>query len=86
MRDGKCLVRNRILAGRGSPAMIDGQYLILQTDFGLGVGSGERTHFRNLTMRTRDRIDDRKEAREEIKRLKSKQTEVTAAHRNRQSS
>ena len=92
MRDGKYLVRNRILAGRGSPALIDGQYLTLQTDFGLGVGSGERTHFRNLTKRTRDRIEESvdrrnefvvKEAREEIKKLKKEKTEITAAHRER---
>ena len=91
-RDGKYLVRNRILAGRGSPALVDGQYLTLQTDFGLGVGSGERTHFRNLTKRKRDRIEasvDRrnefvvKEAREEIKKLKKEKTEVIAAHRER---
>ncbi len=31
MEEGKFLVRNRIQAGRGSPAMIDGQYLILHT-------------------------------------------------------
>ena len=92
MKDGKYLVRNRILAGRGSPALVDGQYLTLQTDFGLGVGSGERTHFRNLTKRTRDRIEESvdrrnefvvKEAREEIKKLKKEKTEVTAAHRER---
>ena len=92
MRDGTCLVRNRILAGRDSTALIDGQYLTLQTDFGLGVGSGERTHFRDLTKRTRDRIEasvDRrnefevKEARKQLKKLKSTQTEVTAAHRER---
>ena len=91
-RDGKYLVRNRILAGRGSPALVEGQYLTLQTDFGLGVGSGERTHFRNLTKRTRDRIEESvdrrnefvvKEAREEIKKLKKEKTEVTAAHRER---
>jgi len=91
-RDGKYLVRNRILAGRGSPALVEGQYLTLQTDFGLGVGSGERTHFRDLTKRTRDRIEESvdrrnefvvKEAREEIKKLKKEKTEVIAAHRER---
>ena len=93
MKEGKYLVRNRILAGRGSPAMIEGQFLTLQTDFGLGVvGSGERTHFRNLSKRTRARIEESverrnefavKEARQELKKLKTKQTEETVAHRDR---
>jgi hypothetical protein len=90
MREGKFLVR--ILAGRGSPALVEGQYLALQTDFGLGVGSGERTHYRNLSKRTRERIEqsvDRrndfvvKEARKEINKLKTKQTKDTEAHRDR---
>ena len=57
MKEGKFQVRNRLLAGRGSPALVEGQYLTLQTDFGLGVGSGERTYYRNLPKRTRDRIE-----------------------------
>ncbi len=57
MKEGKFQVRNRLLAGRGSPALVEGQYLTLQTDFGLGVGSGERTHYRSLPKRTRDRIE-----------------------------
>ena len=92
MKEGKFLVRNRILAARGSPALVEGQYLQLQTDFGLGVASGERTHYRTLSKRTRERIEqsvDRrndgvvKEAREEIKKLKTKQTKVNEAHRDR---
>jgi hypothetical protein len=91
MKEGKYLVRNRILAGRGSPAMIEGQFLTLQTDLGV-VGSGERTHFRNLSKRTRARIEESverrnefavKEARQELKKLKTKQTEETVAHRDR---
>ena len=92
MREGKFLVRNRILAGRGSPAVVEGQYLALQTDFGLGQGSGERIHYRTLSKRTRERIEqsvDRrndfvvKEARKEIKKLKTKQTKDTEVHRER---
>jgi hypothetical protein len=91
-KDGKFQVRNRILAGRGSPALVEGQYLTLQTDFGLGVESGERTHYRNLPKRTRDRIEqtvDRrnecevKSVRQEIKRLKTKQAVDTEALRDR---
>ncbi len=36
MKEGKYLVRNRILAGKGTPALIEGEYLALQRDFGLG--------------------------------------------------
>ena len=52
MKEGKYLVRNRILAGKGSPALIEGGYLTLQKDFGLGLGTGERTHFRTLSKRS----------------------------------
>jgi hypothetical protein len=92
MKEGKFLVRNRILAARGSPALVEGQYLQLQTDFGLGVALGERTHYRTLSKRTRDRIEqtvDRrndgvvKEARDEIKKLKTKQTKDNEAYRDR---
>ena len=92
MKEGKFLVRNRILAARGSPALVEGQYLQLQTDFGFGVASSERTHYRTLSKRTRERIEqsvDRrndgvvKEAREEIKKLKTNQTKVNEAHRDR---
>ena len=92
IKEGKFLVRNRILAARGSPALVEGQYLQLQTDFGLGVASGERTHYRTLSKRTRERIEqsvDRrndgvvKEARDEIKKLKTKQTKDNEAYRDR---
>ena len=92
MKEGKFQVRNRILAGRGSPALVEGQYLTLQTDFGLGVESGERTHYRNLPKRTRDRIEqtvDRrnecevKSIRQEMKKLKTKQEVDTEALRDR---
>jgi hypothetical protein len=92
MKEGKFLVRNRILAARGSPALVEGQYLQLQTDFGLGVASGERTHYRTLSKRTRDRIEqtvDRrndgvvKEARDEIKKMKTKQTKDNEVYRDR---
>ena len=92
MREGKYLVRNRILVGRGEPAMIEGGYLTLQKDFGLGLGTGERTHFRTLSKRSRSRIEDSadrrngsvlKEARKESTNLKTKMTTETEAHRAR---
>ena len=93
IKEGKYLVRNRILAGKGSPALIEGEYLGLQKDFGLGLfSSGERTHYRTLSKRTRVRIEesvDRRngwevaKARKEIKKLKTKMTTETEAHRER---
>jgi hypothetical protein len=92
MKEGKYMVRNRILAGKGSPALIQGEYLTLRKDFGLGMGSEERTHFRSLSKRTRTRIEesaDRRngfaveEAQKQIKKLKTKITTETAAHRDR---
>jgi hypothetical protein len=92
MEKGKYLVRNRILSGKGSPALVGGEYLTLQTDFGLGLGMGERTQFRNLGKRSRTRIEESadrrngfivREARNEIKKLKSKNANETAAHRER---
>ncbi len=38
--------------------MIDGGYLTLQKDFGFGLGTGECTHFRTLSKRSRSRIED----------------------------
>jgi hypothetical protein len=56
-RDGDTyLVRNRLLAGRGSPTRVEGHFLKLQTDFTLGSVSEERVHFRTLSKRTRARI------------------------------
>ncbi len=94
MKEGKYMVRNRILAEKGSPALTQGEYLTLQKDFGLGMGtsSEERTHFRTLSKRTRTRIEasaDRRngfaveEAQKQIKKLKTKITTETAAHRDR---
>ncbi len=86
------MVRNRILAEKGSPALIEGEYLTLQKDFGLGMVSEERTHFRTLSKRTRTRIEasaDRRngfaveEAQKQIKKLKTKITTETAAHQDR---
>ena len=50
------LVRNRLLNGRGPPNRVSGQYLRLQTDFGLQLGSEERVHYRTLSKRTRERL------------------------------
>ena len=92
MKEGKYLVRNRILAGKESPALIEGEYLTLQRDFGLGLGTGERAQFRTLSKRSRSRIEESadrrnayvlKEAHKEIKKLKTKNTMETEAHRER---
>ena len=81
MQEGEYRVRNRILTGRGAPSMIAGEYLTLEKDCGLGLGTEERTHFRTLSKRTRERIEESvdrrngyvvKEARKEIKKLKTK--------------
>ncbi len=51
------LVRNRVLAAKGRPSLVDGKFMQKQTDFGLGCGTDEkRVHFRNLTKRTREKI------------------------------
>ena len=50
------LVRNRLLAARGPPNRVEAQYMKVQVDFGLTIGSEERVHFRSLSKRTRDRI------------------------------
>jgi hypothetical protein len=64
----------------------------LQRDFGLGLGTGERAQFRTLSKRSRSRIEDSadrrngyvvKEAEKEIKKLKTKNTMETEAHRER---
>ena len=92
MKEGKYMVRNRILAGKGSPALIQGEFLTLQKDFGLGMASEERTHFRSLSKRTRNRLEesaDRRNgfavevAQKQTKKLKTKITTETAAHRDR---
>jgi hypothetical protein len=51
------LVRNRVLAVKGRPSLVEGKFMQKQTDFGLGCGTDEkRVHFRNLTKRTREGI------------------------------
>ena len=50
------LVRNRLLNGRGLPNRVEGQFLRLQKDFGLQIGSEERVHYRTLSKRTRERL------------------------------
>ncbi len=91
-KEGKYLVRNIVLSGRGSPTLVEGKYMVLQKDFGLGLGSGERTHYQILSKQTRMRIEARvdaqndnvvKEAQHEIKKLKIKINKETEAHRDR---
>ena len=56
-RDGDVyLVRNRILTAKGRPNRVSAQYIKKQVDFGLQSASEDRVHFRNLSKRTRDRI------------------------------
>jgi hypothetical protein len=50
------LVRNRLLAAKGRPTLVEAKFIRKQTDFGLECGSGERVHFRKLSKRTRERI------------------------------
>ncbi len=54
--DAYLVVRNRLLAAKGRPTLMEGKFMRVQVDFGLECGSGERTHFRNLGKRTRERI------------------------------
>jgi hypothetical protein len=91
------LVRNRLLAAKGRPTVVEGQFMKLQVDFGFESGSGERVHFRNLSKRTRDRImsssDERnnweaKSAKKEteiLKRQKTEQKDAYLARRERMS-
>jgi hypothetical protein len=50
------MVRNRLLAAKGRPSLVEGNFVKKQTDFGLACETEERVHFRNLTKRTRERI------------------------------
>jgi hypothetical protein len=50
------LVRNRVLAAKGRPSLVEGKFMQKQTDFGLACGTEKRVHFGNLTKRTRERI------------------------------
>ena len=83
-RDGDVyLVRNRILTAKGRPNRVSAQYIKKQVDFGLQGASEDRVHFRNLSKRTRDRImqssDERnqweaKDAQKELLKLKKQKT------------
>ena len=81
---GSYLVRNRLLAAKGRPNLVEGQFMKLQVDYGLECGSGERVHFRNLPKRTRERIlnsaDERngwsvKESQKELTKVKKQKTQ-----------
>lgn len=89
-REGEAyLVRNRLLAAKGRPTLVEGKFMKLQVDFGLESGSGERVHFRNLGKRTRERIlqsaDERnnwtaKEAKNELTKIKQQRTKEKDAY------
>ena len=83
------LVRNRLLAAKGRANRVQGEFMKLQVDFGMESGSGERVHFRNLSKRTRDRImdsaDERnnwevKLAKKEVVRVKKQNTQQKDAY------
>jgi hypothetical protein len=83
------LVRNRLLAAKGRANLVQGEFMKLQVDFGMESGSGERVHFRNLSKRTRDRImnsaDERnnwvvKSAKKELVRAKQQKTQQKDAY------
>jgi hypothetical protein len=83
------LVRNRLLAAKGRPTLVEGKFMRIQVDFGLECGSGERVHFRNLGKRTRERIlqsaDERnnwtaKEALKELTKVKKQKTKEKEAY------
>lgn len=85
MKGDAYLVRNRLLAAtaKGRPTLVEGKFMRVQVDFGLESGSGERVHFRNLGKRTRERIlqsaDERnnwtaKEAKKELTKIKKQKT------------
>jgi ribosomal protein L21E len=83
------LVRNRLLAAKGRPTLVEAKFIRIQTDFGLECGSGERVHFRNLCKRTRERIlesaDERnnwiaKEAQQQLLQIKKQKTQEKEAY------
>jgi hypothetical protein len=87
------LVRNRLLNGRGPPNRVEGQYLRLQTDFGLQMGSEERVHYRTLSKRTRERLlassDEHnscaaKKAVRELKKVKNHPTRDVSSFWNKE--
>ncbi len=86
---GAFLVRNRLLAAKGRANLVQGEFMKLQVDFGMECGSGERVRFRNLSKRTRDRImdsaDERnnwevKIAKKEVVRVKKQNTQQKDAY------
>ncbi len=86
---GAFLMRNRLLAAKGRANLVGGEFMKLQVDFGMECGSGERVHFRNLSKRTRDRImnsaDERnnwvvKSAKKELVRAKQQKTQQKDAY------
>ena len=83
------LVRNRLLAAKGRPTLVEGKFMRVQVDFGLESGSGDRVHFRNLGKRTRERIlqsaDERnnwtaKDAKKELTKIKKQKTKEKDAY------
>lgn len=89
-REGETyLVRNRLLAAKGRPVMVEGKYMKKQTDSGLACGTQERVHFRSLSKRTRERIlesaDERNNwsaqaAQKELIKVKKQKTELKDAY------
>ncbi len=85
-------MRNRLLNGRGTANRVLGQFIKLQTDFGLQVGSEERVHFRTLSKRTRERLLARsdehnnfaaKKAEKELKKVKHQKTQDKETYERR---
>ena len=82
-------VRNRLLAAKGRPVMVDGKFMKKQTDSGLSCGTQERVHFRTLSKRTRERIlisaDERNNwsaqaAQKELIKVKKQKTDQKDAY------
>ncbi len=83
------LVRNRVLAAKRRPSVVEGKFMQKQTDFGLACGTEKRVHFRNLSKRTRERIlhsaDERnnwsvQEAQKELTKVKKQKTQQKDAY------
>ncbi len=82
-------MRNRLLAARGRPNLVEAQYMKVQVDFGLTSGSEKKVHFRSLSKRTRDRImlssDDHnnwqaKDAQKQLVKAKKQKTAEKEAY------
>ena len=93
-REGsKYLVRNRLLSARGSPNLVDWQFMKLQTDYSLSNGiSEERVHYRTLSKRTRERVlasadeqnnNRREQAEKELVRVKKIRTQEKQTYLSR---